>query len=58
MFPEQYTDAIGAVCRAIAQIAERKREAKDDDYFIDFDKQGTGTLKRKLKLFMGMYKCL
>ena len=40
MFPDHYADAVGAVCKAIGQIAMRKREEKDDDYYIDFDKQG------------------
>ncbi len=38
--PEQYNDAMGTVCRALAHIAGKKREENSDDYEIDYEKEG------------------
>ena len=39
--PEQYTDAMATVCRAIGHIAGRKREEKAEDYEVDFQRLST-----------------
>ena len=38
--PEQYTDAMGTVCRSIGHIAGKKREEGTEDYEIDYEKEG------------------
>ncbi len=38
--PEQYTEAMGAVCRSIAHVAGKKREDGAEDYKIDYEKEG------------------
>ncbi len=40
--PEQYTDGMGSLCRAIATITNRKREDKADDFEIDYEQEGIG----------------
>ena len=41
--PEIYQEAMGPVCKSIAHIAGLKRERDDDDYIIDFDREGTNS---------------
>ncbi len=43
--PEQYNDAMGTVCRALAHIAGKKREENSDDYEIDYEKEGRKEMK-------------
>ena len=38
--PEQYTEAIGTVCRSIGHIEAKKREDGTEDFEIDYEKEG------------------
>ena len=38
--PEQYTEAMGTVCRSIGHIAAKKREDGAEDFEIDYEKEG------------------
>lgn len=42
LVPEQYSNSVGAVCRSLAHLAQKKREENAEDYEIDFDEQGEG----------------
>eukprot|EP00732_Lithocolla_globosa_P000613 Lithocolla_globosa_v1_NODE_214_length_5084_cov_10.333665.p1 type:complete len:1658 gc:universal NODE_214_length_5084_cov_10.333665:50-5023(+) len=39
IIPFQYTDALSTIFKSLAFLANKKREAEDDDYMIDFDKE-------------------
>ncbi|KAH3758032.1 hypothetical protein Pelo_10162 [Pelomyxa schiedti] len=36
--PPHFTGAAATVCKCLSFVASRKREAQDDDYYLDFDK--------------------
>lgn len=38
--PVQYIESTNIVCRCVAAIAGKKREANDDEYEIDFEELG------------------
>ena len=38
--PVEYTEAFAILTRSLAHIASKKREAKDEDYILDFEQQG------------------
>lgn len=40
LVPDQYFDAVGAVCRCVASIGQKKREEKADDYLVNFSEEG------------------
>jgi len=36
----QYTEALAGVCKSIAYVAALKRENDDEDYLVDFEREG------------------
>ena len=38
----QYTEALAGVCKSIAYVAALKRENDDEDYLVDFEREGIG----------------
>jgi hypothetical protein len=38
--PEQYTNAVGAVCRSLAYLADKKRTENAQDYEINYEEEG------------------
>ena len=40
LVPEQYTDAMCSICKAVTHVAKRLREQASDDFIVDFDKHG------------------
>lgn len=37
LIPVQYTEAFGVVCKNLAELGERKKQADDADYLIDYE---------------------
>ena len=37
LIPLQYTESFGAVCKNLAVLGERKKEAGDADFLIDYE---------------------
>ncbi|KNC53573.1 uncharacterized protein AMSG_01283 [Thecamonas trahens ATCC 50062] len=37
--PAKFTIAAASVCKSLSYLADLKRDAEDDDYYIDFDRQ-------------------
>ena len=37
---EEYYDALGCICRAVAHLAGKKRTESNEDYDINYDEEG------------------